>query len=78
VGANKKMHTVIEADCTGCELCIPVCPLDCIQLENVSGTKTGWDAWSEALSVKALKAYDARKVRLERLGEIEAARLSHL
>jgi len=78
VGANKKMHTVIEADCTGCELCIPVCPLDCIQLENVSGTKTGWDAWPQALSVKALEAYDARKARLERLTEIEAARLSQL
>ena len=78
VGANKKMHTVIEDDCTGCELCIPVCPLDCIVLENVSGTKTGWDAWPKALSDKALEAYDARKVRLERLAGIEADRLSQL
>jgi len=78
VGANKKMHTVIEADCTGCELCIPVCPLDCIQLENVSGTTTGWGAWPQALSDRALEAYDARKARLERLTEIEAARLSQL
>jgi Na+-translocating ferredoxin:NAD+ oxidoreductase subunit B len=78
IGGNKKMHTVIEADCTGCELCIPVCPLDCIMLENVSGTKTGWDAWPEALSDKARAAYEARKVRLERLAGIEAARLSQL
>jgi electron transport complex protein RnfB len=72
MGGNKKMHTVIEANCTGCELCIPVCPLDCIQLENVSGTKTGWAAWPEALSDKARAAYEARKARLERLAEIEA------
>ena len=78
VGANKKMHTVIEADCTGCELCIPVCPLDCIVLENVSGTKTGWNAWPQALSDKALQAYDARKVRLERLAGMEAERLNQL
>lgn len=78
IGGNKKMHTVIEADCTGCELCIPVCPLDCIQLENVSGTKTGWDAWPQALSDMALQAYDARKARVERLAGIEAARLSQL
>jgi len=46
MGSNKMMHTVIEPWCTGCELCIPVCPVDCISLENVSGTRTGWDAWS--------------------------------
>ena len=78
VGANKKMHTVIEADCTGCELCIPVCPLDCIQLENVSGTQTGWAAWPQALSDKALQAYETRKARLEKLNQQELARLSQL
>ena len=26
VGSNKKMHTVIEPYCTGCELCIPCLP----------------------------------------------------
>ena len=67
IGINKKMHTVIESDCTGCELCIPACPLDCIYLENVSGTKTGWAAWSKAASDKALQAYEARKARLSRV-----------
>ena len=46
MGSNKMMHTVIEPWCTGCEMCIPVCPVDCISLENVTGTRTGWDAWS--------------------------------
>jgi electron transport complex protein RnfB len=26
------MHTVIAEECTGCELCIPPCPVDCIEL----------------------------------------------
>ena len=30
------MHTVIASDCTGCELCIIACPVDCISLEPVA------------------------------------------
>jgi electron transport complex protein RnfB len=26
------MHTVIAELCTGCELCLPPCPVDCIDL----------------------------------------------
>jgi electron transport complex protein RnfB len=32
VGAPRFAHTVIEAQCTGCELCLPPCPVDCIEL----------------------------------------------
>jgi len=32
VGAPRYMHTVLEARCTGCELCLPPCPVDCIDL----------------------------------------------
>jgi electron transport complex protein RnfB len=32
IGANKRMHTVIADECSGCELCVPVCPVDCIVL----------------------------------------------
>ena len=42
------MHTVIDDLCTGCELCVPVCPVDCIALVAASGERTGWDAWSPA------------------------------
>lgn len=56
-GNNKLMHTVIEPHCTGCELCIPVCPVDCIELENVTGTLTGWAAWSQEAADAALKRY---------------------
>ena len=27
------MHTVIEAECTGCELCVAPCPVDCIVMK---------------------------------------------
>jgi electron transport complex protein RnfB len=28
------MHTVLAAACTGCELCLPPCPVDCITLHT--------------------------------------------
>lgn len=57
LGSNKMMHTVIEADCTGCELCIAVCPVDCISLENVTGKRTGWQAWTQPQADQALERY---------------------
>ena len=66
LGANKLMHTVIEPWCTGCELCIPVCPVDCIGLDNVTGTRTGWAAWSAPEADTARQRYEARAQRLVR------------
>jgi electron transport complex protein RnfB len=62
-GSNKMMHTVIEPYCTGCELCIPVCPVDCISLENVTGTQTGWQAWSQDLAELARARYALHRAR---------------
>lgn len=62
-GSNKLMHTVIEAYCTGCELCVPVCPVDCISLENVTGTRTGWNAWSQPQADTARSRHAARNLR---------------
>jgi electron transport complex protein RnfB len=64
VGAPKKMHTVVASLCTGCELCVPACPVDCIALVDVTGGKTGWDAWSEAQAAQARERYAARQARL--------------
>ena len=69
VGGNKRMHTVIEAQCTGCELCLPVCPVDCIALDNVTGERTGWQAWSPTQSDDARRRYEmtsSRRLRIER------------
>jgi len=66
VGGNKRMHTVIEAHCTGCELCLPVCPVDCIRMENVSGTRTGWAAWSAEQAAVARQRHEFHRYRLAR------------
>ncbi len=57
-GSNKLMHTVIEAHCTGCELCLPVCPVDCITMENVTGSASGWAAWSQTQADAARSRYE--------------------
>ena len=66
VGANKLMHAVIEPLCTGCELCLPVCPVDCIELENVTGSATGWAAWSAEQAKQAQKRYEFNSLRRKR------------
>jgi electron transport complex protein RnfB len=66
LGSNKTMHTVIEPYCTGCELCIPACPVDCISLENVSGERIGWQAWSQGLADQARQRYEFHKSRITR------------
>ena len=66
VGGNKRMHTVIEAQCTGCELCIPACPVDCIALDNVTGERTGWDAWSAQDAAAARDRYEFTSSRRKR------------
>lgn len=66
MGSNKMMHTVIEAYCTGCELCLPVCPVDCILLENVTGTNTGWAAWSQEQANLARQRYEFGQIRRKR------------
>jgi Na+-translocating ferredoxin:NAD+ oxidoreductase subunit B len=75
LGSHKLMHTVIEPYCTGCELCVPVCPVDCISLENVTGQRTGWQAWSQADAAQALERYRSRQERLAREAGEETARL---
>ena len=66
LGANKRMHTVIEPFCNGCELCVPACPVDCISMENVTGTRTGWAAWTPVQAQQSLSRYESRKARLVR------------
>ena len=66
VGASKQMHVVLTDWCTGCDLCIPPCPVDCITMINVTGNKTGWDAWSPELAQMSRSRYEARDARLDR------------
>lgn len=75
IGGNKRMHTVIEGECTGCELCIPACPVDCISLENVTGERTGWEAWSEEEAESARVQYESTHARRKRQSDAHAAAL---
>jgi electron transport complex protein RnfB len=75
VGSNKRMHTVMENYCTGCELCLPVCPVDCIIVENASAEATGWTAWSPAQAELARKRYAFRTARREREAEKQACEM---
>ena len=36
------MHTVIASECTGCELCLPPCPVDCIHMAPVEQDIARW------------------------------------
>ena len=76
IGAPKAMHTVIEAQCTGCELCVPACPVDCIEMRPVTGTATGWEAWSPAQADEARARYGFRAERLERARRENEERLA--
>jgi electron transport complex protein RnfB len=66
VGGNKRMHTVIESQCTGCELCIAACPVDCMALDNVSASRTGWNAWTQADADAARQRYALTSARRQR------------
>jgi electron transport complex protein RnfB len=66
VGAAKQLHIVINELCTGCDLCVPPCPVDCIAMIPVTGSKTGWDAWSNEQAQTAKTHYEKRNLRLIR------------
>ena len=36
IGAHQFMHTVIADECTGCELCVAPCAVDCITMRPVT------------------------------------------
>jgi electron transport complex protein RnfB len=58
------MHTVVTRDCTGCELCIPPCPVDCITM-----IETGAQPTREERRVAAARArtrFERRTARRER------------
>ena len=55
-----KELAVINADnCTGCESCLEVCPVDCIELNNIgNGVKS---IWNDALDVKFVFTFRKRR-----------------
>ncbi|WP_411800430.1 electron transport complex subunit RsxB [Cupriavidus respiraculi] len=76
VGAPKQMHTVLPDWCTGCDLCVAPCPVDCISMVNVTGARTGWDAWSQVQADAARARHESRTARLRREQAENEARLA--
>jgi electron transport complex protein RnfB len=76
VGAAKQMHTVLPDWCTGCDLCVAPCPVDCISMVEVTGTASGWDAWSQKQADAARARHDFRQRRPIREKEENDARLA--
>jgi len=68
------MHTIVNDQCTGCDLCVAPCPVDCIAMIPVSGDATGWDAWSQPQADAARLRHDRRLARLAREREAAEAR----
>jgi electron transport complex protein RnfB len=75
IGAHKRMHTVIADHCNGCALCLPACPVDCISLQPVSGSATGWAAWSAGQAASSLARYRFHQQRVARSQQAQQARL---
>ena len=65
LGAAKQMHTVIANECTGCDLCVEPCPVDCIDMIPVETTPRSW-VWDKPGEHSQLIATD-------KIGEIRGA-----
>jgi electron transport complex protein RnfB len=63
VGAQQQMHTIITELCTGCELCLPPCPVDCIAMVPAAAAEAVWD---EGRADSARERYERRRMRLGR------------
>jgi electron transport complex protein RnfB len=66
VGARKFMHTVIAAECSGCDLCLPACPVDCIAMVATASEPLGGAAILERAQQYRAR-YEAHNRRLAQL-----------
>ena len=61
-GPRKKLPkelAVINADnCTGCESCLEVCPVDCIELKTLPGTPGVKGCSTASVMKEIVEAYD--------------------
>ena len=67
------MHTVVTELCSGCDLCVPPCPVDCIEMLPATGDDAIWDA---ARADAARGRFERRAARLSRERQERAERLT--
>ena len=67
------MHTVVTALCTGCALCLPPCPVDCITMHPLPLTAPGWNI-DAANAARA--RFERRNTRLQRERQLRLDRLA--
>ena len=66
------MHTVIAQECTGCQLCVAPCPVDCISM-RATGRRLTHEQKSAAAEL-AQRRTEFRMRRLQREAEERALR----
>ena len=59
------MHTVIADECTGCDLCVEPCPVDCIDMIPVETTLSDWK-WDQP---KPASSMTSRIIASDKTGE---------
>src|SRR5574343_80238 len=59
VGAAKQMHTIVAQQCTGCELCLPPCPVECISMQPVGENIDNWKWKYPVVEIKAAPQREA-------------------
>ena len=67
------MHTVVTELCSGCDLCVAPCPVDCIAMVTATGADATWD---RARAHAARERFERRRSRHERERRERAERLA--
>jgi electron transport complex protein RnfB len=57
------MHTVLVDACTGCELCIAPCPVDCISLAPRDSAQPFRPAPEPTMNLRRFEAHESRNVQ---------------
>ena len=89
MGASKQMHTVINNECTGCELCIEPCPVDCIDMieikpfenkkQRADQYRERYRAHNERIAKEKLVLAEKHQANLQKLTENKkAAKLAEI